>query len=97
MWARQGLRGKATLNNTKIINEYDVRQGAGCLYSLYCLEGVSVLKNSFVPFSEPHSGAYNSAFVVFWPWFLGVWLLFWATDQSENDFFNSLVNPYSIS
>jgi hypothetical protein len=31
------LRGKAALNNTKIINEYDVRQGAGCLYSLYCL------------------------------------------------------------
>jgi hypothetical protein len=28
--------------------------------------------------------------VVFWPWFLGVWLLFWATEPSENDFFNSL-------
>src|SRR5215207_5510225 len=32
--------------NTKIITEYDVRQGAGCVYSLYCLEGVSLLKNT---------------------------------------------------
>jgi len=24
----------------------------------------------------------------FWPWFLGVSLLFWALDRSDNDFFN---------
>jgi hypothetical protein len=35
--------------------------------------------------------------VVFWPRFLGVRLVFWTTDHSENDFFNSLDRPYSIS
>src|ERR671916_3060440 len=53
VWARQGLRGKAALNNTKTINEYDVRQGAGCLYSLYCLE-VSVLGSTALGFERWH-------------------------------------------
>jgi hypothetical protein len=27
---------------------------------------------------------------VFWTWFLGVSVLFWTIDRSNNDFFNSL-------
>jgi hypothetical protein len=49
------------------------------------------LKNSFVPSSDPCSGAQNPDYVVFWPGFLGVLALFWAADRSDSDFFNSLV------
>jgi hypothetical protein len=35
--------------------------------------------------------------VVFWPWFSGILLLLWATDQADNDFFNGLTPPYSIT
>jgi hypothetical protein len=51
----------------------------------------SVLKNSLVPFSDPSSGAENPGFVVFWPGFLRVLVLFWTTNRSDNDFFNGLV------
>ena len=27
---------------------------------------------------------------MFWPWFLGVLVLFWTIDRSNHDFFNSL-------
>src|SRR5215216_1486893 len=39
-------------------------------YSPKCLEGVSVLKNSFVPSFDPCSGAQKPGSVVFWPGFL---------------------------
>jgi hypothetical protein len=53
-------------------------------------KGTSVLKNSLVPFSDPSSGAENPGFVVFWPGFLRVLVLFWTTNRSDNDFFNGL-------
>jgi hypothetical protein len=52
-------------------------EGQTVLYALTSLElsqkRPSVLKNSVVPFSGPHSGAENTAFVVFWPDFQMFW------------------------
>jgi hypothetical protein len=53
-------------------------------------KGTSVLKNSLVPFSDLSSGAENPGFVVFWPGFLRVLVLFWTTKRSDTDFFNGL-------
>ncbi len=50
-----------------------------------------MLKNSLVLFLEPHSGLKPPVFAVFWPWFLGVLVLFWTIDRSNHDFFNSLL------
>src|SRR5215207_2196839 len=66
------------------------------LFSRQCLEGVSVLKNSFVPSSDACSEAQKPGSVVFWPGFLGVLDLFRAADRSDSDFFNSLT-PSSTS
>ena len=49
-----------------------------------------MLKNSFVPSSDPCSGAQNPGSVVFWPGFLGVLDLFCTADPSDSYFFNSL-------
>jgi hypothetical protein len=52
-------------------------EGQTVLYALTSLElsqkRPSVLKNSVVPFSDPHSGAENTGFVVFWPDFQMFW------------------------
>ena len=39
-------------------------------YSLNCREGARLLKNPFVPLSEPVRELKTPAFVVFQPWFL---------------------------
>ena len=57
-----------------------------CHRSPNCLEHDSVLKNSFVPSSDPCSGAQNPGLVVFWPRFLDVLGLFCAADGSDSDF-----------
>jgi hypothetical protein len=48
-----------------------------------CQKGPSVLKNPFVPFSDPCSEAENPVLWVFWA-------CFGTTNQSDNDFFNTL-------
>ena len=50
-----------------------------------------MLKNSFAPSSDPCSQAQSPGSVVFWPRFLGVLGLFCAAEQSDSDFFNSLM------
>src|SRR5215207_114489 len=62
-----------------------------CHRSPNCLEHDSVLKNSFVPSSDPCSGAQNPGLVVFWPRLLDVFGLFYAADLSDSDSFNSLM------
>src|SRR5215213_794857 len=50
----------------------------------------TLLKILSTPLPSTLQGLKNSAIAVFWRWCLRVWMRFWTTDWSYNDFFNRL-------
>ena len=63
-----------------------VRKHDTILYSPKCVEGASLLKNSFVLSSAPGSGAEYVVFVAFRPCFR----ISWTADRTDNHLFNTL-------
>jgi hypothetical protein len=50
----------------------------------------ALLKNPSTSLPGLVQGLKDLAIAVFWPGYLGVWMRFWTTDHSYNDFFNRL-------
>src|SRR5215212_9755317 len=67
-----------------------IRPGLCRMLEVNFREWSSLLKNPSTPLPSTLQGLKNLAIAVFWRCCLSVWMRFWATDWSYNDFFNRL-------